>query len=88
MEYSISGTPIGADRDSVKEGFPKINSITCDTKKAVALFDAYPHIRETASWIDSNNLSERIPVPRQEDELSDLARLLNLMFDRLESAFN
>jgi signal transduction histidine kinase len=45
-------------------------------------------IRETASRIGSDNLSERIPVPRQDDELSDLAMLLNRMFDRLEDAFN
>jgi signal transduction histidine kinase len=45
-------------------------------------------IRETASRIGSDNLSERIPVPATEDELSDLARLLNRMFDRLENAFN
>jgi two-component system heavy metal sensor histidine kinase CusS len=44
-------------------------------------------IRETASHIGSDNLSERIPVPDVEDELSQLARLLNQMFDRLESAF-
>jgi two-component system heavy metal sensor histidine kinase CusS len=44
-------------------------------------------IRETARHIGSDNLSERIPVPDVEDELSQLAELLNQMFDRLESAF-
>ncbi|MEO6248722.1 MAG: ATP-binding protein [Sphingomicrobium sp.] len=44
-------------------------------------------IRETASRIGSDNLSERIPVADHDDELSDLALLLNRMFDRLEVAF-
>jgi two-component system heavy metal sensor histidine kinase CusS len=45
-------------------------------------------IRETAVRIGSDNLSERIPVGSVKDELSDLARLLNATFDRLESAFD
>lgn len=45
-------------------------------------------IRETAVRIGSDNLSERIPVGEVKDELSDLARLLNATFDRLESAFD
>lgn len=45
-------------------------------------------IRETANRIRSDNLSERIPVASVRDEISDLAQLLNQMFDRLESAFN
>ncbi len=45
-------------------------------------------IRDTASRIGSNNLSERIPVANVKDEISDLARLLNEMFDRLEGAFD
>jgi signal transduction histidine kinase len=45
-------------------------------------------IRETANRIRSDNLSERIPVAQVQDEISDLARLLNQMFDRLESSFN
>jgi heavy metal sensor kinase len=44
-------------------------------------------IRETASRISSDNLSERIPVANVRDEISELALLLNLMFDRLESSF-
>jgi len=44
-------------------------------------------IRETASRIGSDNLSERIPVSGVRDEISELARLLNQMFDRLESSF-
>ena len=45
-------------------------------------------IRETANRIRSDNLSERIPVSQVRDEVSELARLLNQMFDRLESSFN
>jgi signal transduction histidine kinase len=45
-------------------------------------------IQETANRIRSDNLSERIPVSDVHDEISDLARLLNEMFDRLESSFN
>jgi signal transduction histidine kinase len=45
-------------------------------------------ISETANRIRSDNLSERIPVAKVRDEISDLARLLNQMFDRLESAFD
>lgn len=44
-------------------------------------------IRETANHIRSDNLSERIPVSGVRDEISELARLLNQMFDRLESSF-
>jgi len=44
-------------------------------------------IRETAVGIGSENLSERIPVSEVDDELSELAQLLNQMFDRLETAF-
>jgi len=44
-------------------------------------------IRETASRIGSDNLVERIPVPEGNDEISDLALLLNAMFDRLEASF-
>jgi two-component system heavy metal sensor histidine kinase CusS len=45
-------------------------------------------IQETANHIRSDNLSERIPVSDVQDEISNLARLLNSMFDRLESSFN
>jgi signal transduction histidine kinase len=45
-------------------------------------------IQETANRIRSDNLSERIPVSDVRDEISDLARLLNETFDRLESSFN
>jgi signal transduction histidine kinase len=44
-------------------------------------------IRATANRIGSENLSERIAVPAVNDEISDLARLLNAMFDRIEASF-
>ena len=45
-------------------------------------------ISETANRIRSDNLRERIPVPKATDELSDLVKLLNQMFDRLEGSFD
>jgi signal transduction histidine kinase len=45
-------------------------------------------IQATANRIRSDNLSERIEVAAIQDEISNLARLLNQMFDRLESSFN
>jgi signal transduction histidine kinase len=45
-------------------------------------------ISETARRIRSDNLSERMPVAAVQDEVSDLARLLNETFDRLEASFN
>jgi two-component system heavy metal sensor histidine kinase CusS len=45
-------------------------------------------IAETARRIGSDNLGERIPVSAVSDEISDLARLLNAMFDRLETSFD
>src|SRR5262249_49605290 len=45
-------------------------------------------IRDTAKRIGYDNLSERIPVPDVHDEIADLARLLNEMFDRLERSFH
>ncbi len=44
-------------------------------------------IQETATRIGSDNLSARIPVSKVDDELTNLARLLNQMFDRLETSF-
>lgn len=44
-------------------------------------------IRDTACRIGSDNLSERIPVAEVRDEISDLAKLLNQMFDRIEASF-
>ena len=44
-------------------------------------------IQETANRIRSDNLGERIPTTDVQDEVNSLARLLNEMFDRLETAF-
>src|SRR5438105_2209408 len=45
-------------------------------------------IRDTAKKIRHDNLNQRIPVPDVHDEIADLARLLNEMFDRLETSFS
>lgn len=45
-------------------------------------------IQATANRIRSDHMSERIAVADVCDEISNLARLLNQMFDRLESSFN
>ncbi|CAN7753571.1 ATP-binding protein [Variovorax sp. LjRoot290] len=44
-------------------------------------------IRDAALRISSDNLGERIAVADVRDEVSDVARLLNQMFDRLEATF-
>jgi len=44
-------------------------------------------IERTAARISGDNLGERIPVGAGNDEVTDLARLLNRMFDRLEKSF-
>jgi signal transduction histidine kinase len=44
-------------------------------------------IQATANRIRSDNLNERIPVGEVKDEISQLARFLNQMFDRLETSF-
>jgi signal transduction histidine kinase len=44
-------------------------------------------IQATAARISSDNLSERIPVADVQDEIANLARLLNATFDRLEASF-
>jgi signal transduction histidine kinase len=49
--------------------------------------DPVRQIQRTAQRIGAENLSERIPVGGGTDEISDLSRLLNQMFDRLEISF-
>lgn len=44
-------------------------------------------IEETADRIRSDNLSERISLASTDQELANLVRLLNQMFDRLEASF-
>lgn len=45
------------------------------------------NISDTANRISSDNLSQRIPESPVDDELSALAKLLNRMFDRIETSF-
>jgi signal transduction histidine kinase len=45
-------------------------------------------IHDTATRIRADNLGERIPQPEGSDEIASLVRLLNRMFDGLESAFS
>ena len=45
-------------------------------------------IQATANRIRSDHMSERIAVADVRDEISNLARLLNQMFDRLEASFD
>ena len=45
------------------------------------------HIEGTARRISHTNLDERIPVPKNKDEVARLAQLLNAMFDRLQRSF-
>jgi signal transduction histidine kinase len=54
--------------------------------KRLAL-DPIRRIQKTAARISADNLSERIPMGTGNDEVTDLARLLNQMFDRLEKSF-
>ncbi len=49
--------------------------------------DPIRRIQKTAARISADNLSERIPVGTGNDEVTDLARLLNQMFNRLEKSF-
>lgn len=44
-------------------------------------------IQRTADRISANNLGERIPVSEADDEVANLAKLLNAMFDRLQASF-
>jgi signal transduction histidine kinase len=50
--------------------------------------DPIRRIQRTAQRINADNLSARIPTDSATDEITALARLLNLMFDRLEVSFN
>lgn len=45
------------------------------------------NIQSIARRIGARNLSERIPVPPGGDEITELSKFLNKMFDRLEAAF-
>jgi signal transduction histidine kinase len=45
-------------------------------------------ITETASHIGSEDMSERLPEPRNSDEISRLSRTFNTMLDRIQSSVN
>jgi signal transduction histidine kinase len=45
-------------------------------------------ITETASHIGSEDMSERLPEPRNSDEISRLTRTFNNMLDRIQSSVN
>jgi signal transduction histidine kinase len=49
--------------------------------------DPLRFIQKAASRISAQNLKERIPIPKAQDEIYNLAKLLNEMFDLLEVAF-
>lgn len=46
------------------------------------------HMRRTAESINASNLSERIPVPERDKDLSRLAVTFNELLERVESSFN
>jgi two-component system heavy metal sensor histidine kinase CusS len=45
-------------------------------------------LAEAAGAITADHLTVRLPVPKAEDDLARLARVLNLMLDRLERSFH
>jgi len=96
-QFSVSlGTPLSSVRDTML-GFTKIclallagmmlMSVAIGFGFSRLALNPIRLISETAHRIRSDNLTERIPVPDVHDEVSDLARMLNQMFDRLESSF-
>ena len=96
-KHVVIGTPLGQVR-KVMDGYAEISLVlvcfmlvaSIITGLALSRLALRPVrlIQETANRIRSDNLSERIPVSDVQDEISNLARLLNEMFDRLESSFN
>ena len=90
-------TPMGQVR-AVMDGYVEVCAALLAAMLGVSVFIGFGLsrlalrpvrlIRETANRIRSDNLSERIAVAQVRDEVSELARLLNQMFDRLESSFN
>ncbi|TMB27288.1 MAG: HAMP domain-containing protein [Deltaproteobacteria bacterium] len=98
MPFEVTiATPLRPIRD-VMDGYIKISVLLLAAMVVVSLFIGqglarfvlWPVrlIRDTAKRIGHDNLSERIPVPDVHDEIADLARLLNEMFDRLETSFH
>lgn len=90
------GTPLAPVRD-VMSGYRKVffALLTAALILSIAIGYALSQlmlrpvrvIQATANRIRSDNLNERIPVGEVTDEISQLARFLNQMFDRLETSF-
>ncbi|MCX7176804.1 MAG: ATP-binding protein [Proteobacteria bacterium] len=90
------GTPLGQVTDAM-DGFTRIclALLAAMMLMSVAIGFGFSRlalnpirvISETAKRIHLDNLNQRIPVADVHDEMSDLARILNQMFDRLESSF-
>ncbi len=90
-------TPLGPVED-VMSGYIKVSaalvaimlllSVALGFGLSQVLLRPVRAIRDTANRIRSDNLKERIPVENVKDEISQLARLLNQMFDRLETSFD
>jgi signal transduction histidine kinase len=90
------GTPLAPVRD-VMSGYRKVFFALLTASLMVSIVIGYALsqfmlrpvrvIQATANRIRSDNLNERIPVGDVKDEISQLARFLNQMFDRLETSF-
>jgi signal transduction histidine kinase len=90
------GTPLAPVRD-VMSGYRKVFFALLTAALIVSIAIGYALsqlmlrpvrvIQATANRIRSDNLNERIPVGEVTDEISQLARFLNQMFDRLETSF-
>jgi signal transduction histidine kinase len=90
------GTPFAPVRD-VMSGYRKVFFALLTAALIVSIASGYALselmlrpvrvIQATANRIRSDNLNERIPVGDVRDEISQLARFLNQMFDRLETSF-
>ena len=90
-------TPLGPVRD-VMAGYRKVFLVLLVVTLVLSVAIGYVLsqlmlqpvrlIQATANRIRSDNLNERIPVGNVKDELSQLARFLNQMFDRLETSFS
>ena len=95
--YDVTIATPAAQAEGVMEGFAEVGAALLVLLLAISIaiglglsrlaLRPVRLIRATATRIGSENLSERIPVPDVKDEISDLARLLNAMFDRLEASF-
>lgn len=86
-----------ANHNRLFTAYSKVAVVLMATALVLSLFFGYwlsrlaldpiRKIQQTASRITADNLSERIPVGVEGDEVADLTKLLNQMFDRLEYSF-